>query len=119
MKIAISASGSDLSGAVDPRFGRASGFVVYDVDAGTHEYVDNEQNLTLPQGAGIQSAQNVAATGAGAVISGHMGPKAYKALAHGKIEIYLCDKGSVQEAIDAFKAGTLEKAEGPDKDGHW
>ncbi|KAB1442795.1 NifB/NifX family molybdenum-iron cluster-binding protein [Pseudodesulfovibrio senegalensis] len=119
MKIAISSTGPDLSGPMDARFGRATGFVIYDTETGEHEYVDNEQNLTLPQGAGIQSAQNVAATGAKAVITGHAGPKAFKALEHGGIAMYLGQGGTVQEAVDAFKAGSLEVAQGPDKEGHW
>ncbi len=119
MKIAISSGGPDLNGSMDPRFGRASGFIIYDEETGGHEFVDNTQNLTLPQGAGIQAAQNVAATGAGAVITGHVGPKAYKALSHGGIGVYLGPGGTVREAIDAYEAGRLKTAAGPDKEGHW
>ncbi len=119
MKIAISSTGPELSSPMDVRFGRAAGFVIMETDSGDFEYVDNEQNFTLPQGAGIQSAQNVAATGAKVVITGHAGPKAYKALEHGGIALYLGQGGTVQEAVDAFKAGMLEAAQGPDKEGHW
>ncbi|MFW6325304.1 MAG: NifB/NifX family molybdenum-iron cluster-binding protein [Desulfovermiculus sp.] len=119
MKIAISSQGKDLSSAVDPRFGRAAGFIVYDDQSGEHEYISNEQNLQAMQGAGIQTAQNVAQTGAKAVISGHVGPKAFSALQSGGIDIYLSQSGTVQEALDAFKAGKLEKAQDADKPGHW
>ena len=119
MKIAISSQGRDLSSAVDPRFGRAAGFIVYDDQNAEHEYISNEQNLQAMQGAGIQTAQNVAQTGAKAVISGHVGPKAFSALQSGGIDIYLSQSGTVQEALDAFKAGKLEKAQDADKPGHW
>ncbi|MFW5734313.1 MAG: NifB/NifX family molybdenum-iron cluster-binding protein [Oceanidesulfovibrio sp.] len=119
MKIAISSPGPDLSAPVDPRFGRASGFILVDEDTGAVEYVNNEQNLNLAQGAGIQSAMNVARTGAGAVITGHVGPKAFAALNKGNIAVYLCDGGNVADALESFKRGELARAQGPDKEGHW
>ena len=42
MKIAVTSQGPDLSSQVDPRFGRASGFIVLDTD--TDEFsVHNNQ----------------------------------------------------------------------------
>ena len=119
MKIAISSQGKDLNASLDPRFGRAAGFIVFDDENGNFEYISNEQNLQAMQGAGIQTAQNVAQTGAKAIISGHVGPKAFSALRSGGIDIYLCQAGTVQEALDSLKAGTLEKAQDADKPGHW
>lgn len=119
MKIAITSQAPGLDSALDPRFGRATGFVIVDTEGGEPQWTDNEQNLQLAQGAGIQSAQNVAATGAKAVVTGHVGPKAYLALDKGGIAIHLCDKGTVAEALDAFINDSLPKAAGPDKDGHW
>ena len=125
MKIAVSCTaptgGSEdwKNAKVDPRFGRAQGFLVYDDQTDEAEYVDNAQNLSLPQGAGIQAAQNVAATGAQVVLTGHVGPKAYLALDKGGIAICLGVDGNVGEAVRAYKAGELESAQGPDKDGHW
>lgn len=119
MKIAISCEGPDLESKLDPRFGRAAGFLIYDLDTGASEYVNNEQNLSLPQGAGIQSAQTVGATGAKAVITGHMGPKAFMALEKGGIQVFLGQGGTAAENMEAYKAGKLAPADGPDKEGHW
>lgn len=119
MKIAISSQGQDLNAAIDPRFGRAAGFIIYDDQTGTYEHISNQQNLQAMQGAGGQAAQNVAQTGVQAVISGHVGPKAFFALRAGGIDIYLSQSGTVQEALDAFKAGKLEKTQDADKPGHW
>lgn len=119
MRIAISSQTHSLEAPVDPRFGRTAGFVVYDTETGEHSWTDNTQNLTLAQGAGLQTAQNVSMAGAKAVITGHMGPKAYMALEKGGIEIYLVNDGSVAEAVEAFKAGSLPKATSADKQGHW
>jgi predicted Fe-Mo cluster-binding NifX family protein len=119
MKIAVSCQGDSPDSPVDPRFGRTSGFLVYDTEAETYEHVNNQQNLGLPQGAGLQTAQNVHQTGAEAVISGHIGPKAFLALEKGGIKIYLAQDLTVQEAVDKYLAGELTAADGADKDGHW
>ncbi len=120
MKIAISTSGTTVDSALDQRFGRAQGFIVYDTESGDHTYKSNDQNLNLAQGAGIQAAMNVADTGAKAVITGHVGPKAYMALNKGQIAIYLApESGTVADTIEAYKAGKLTPAQGPDKEGHW
>jgi len=119
MKIAISAQGENLKAPIDPRFGRAQSFIVYNTENDEFEHIENTQNLNLPQGAGIQTAQNIAKTGAKSVVSGHIGPKAFSALSKGGIEIYFASAGSVEEAVEAFKQGLLEKADNADKPGHW
>lgn len=119
MKIAISTQGRDLNSQLDPRFGRASGFILVDLVTQEHAFVTNEQNLDLPQGAGIQSAMCVANAGAKAVITGHVGPKAFMALDKGGIAVYLRDGGTVREALEDYKAGLLAQAMGPDRQGHW
>ena len=119
MKIAISCQSNDLNSEIDPRFGRAKGFLVCDTDSDEYEFVDNDQNLNAAQGAGIQSAQKVAATGARAVITGHVGPKAFTALDKGNIKVHLIGGGTVAEAIAAFREGRLETASEADKPGHW
>ncbi len=119
MKIAVTTSGTDLNAPLDTRFGRAAGFLVFDTDSGTIESADNSQNLNAPQGAGIQTAQNVAATGAEAVISGHCGPKAFRVLSASNIAVYPCSAATVGEALDLYKAGKLAAADGADVEGHW
>ncbi len=119
MKVCVSSQGPDLNSEVDLRFGRASQFIIYDTESGDYEAIDNKQNLQAPQGAGIQSAQRVVETGAKALITGHCGPKAYKVLSSAGTEIYLGAEGKVSEALEAMKAGKLDKAGGPDVEGHW
>lgn len=119
MKIAISTSGNDLSAPLDPRFGRAARFLVYDTESKTFELAGNEQNLNAAQGAGIQSAQNVASTGSKAVISGHFGPKAFRVLSASNIAVYPSTASTVQEALDLYAAGKLTAAQEADVEGHW
>ncbi len=119
MKIAITTSGHDLNAPLDPRFGRAAQFLVYDTESRTFELADNEQNLTAAQGAGIQSAQNVASTGATAVISGHFGPKAFRILHASKIAMYPSTAATVQDSLDLCMQGKLTAAQEADVEGHW
>jgi len=119
MKIAISVQGSDGSRMVDPRFGRANAFVVVDLDSGQETLHDNAQNLQAAQGAGIQAAQNVARLGVVAVLTGHVGPKAFVTLQTAEIDVYTGVQGTVEEAVASFQAGRLKAAVGADVEGHW
>ncbi|MFO7570570.1 MAG: NifB/NifX family molybdenum-iron cluster-binding protein [Smithellaceae bacterium] len=119
MKIAVTTSGNDLFAPLDTRFGRAPKFLIYDLDANTFEVVDNQQNLNAAQGAGIQSAQNIARLGAGALITGHCGPKAFRVLQAAGIKIYNTSAATVTEALDQYRAGKLTASANADVEGHW
>ena len=119
MKIAITSQGAELSGEVDPRFGRAQCFIIYDLDTDQFEVADNEQNLNAPQGAGIQAAQTVAAHDVGSVLTGHCGPKAFRVLSEAGIKVVVRASGTVREAVEAFKRGDLKPSESADVEGHW
>lgn len=119
MKIAITTSGSDLNAPLDSRFGRAPKFCIYDLETKTFEVIDNAQSLNAAQGAGIQSAQNVARSGAKALISGHCGPKAFRVLQAAGIKIYTTTATTVSEAIDEYHAGKLTQSSSADVEGHW
>ncbi|NPV93353.1 MAG: NifB/NifX family molybdenum-iron cluster-binding protein [Firmicutes bacterium] len=119
MKIAVSCAGNDLGSKVDQRFGRAPQFIVYDLDLDSYQVAANKQNLQADQGAGIQSAKTVADTGARAVITGNMGPKAYQTLNAAQIQVYLVKGGTVEEALEAFREGRLSPASAANVEGHW
>ncbi|MCK5241227.1 NifB/NifX family molybdenum-iron cluster-binding protein [bacterium] len=119
MKIAVSSQGMSLDSEMDPRFGRAKYFLVIDSDTGQFTVHDNTQNLNAMQGAGIQAAKNVVDLNVEAVITGNVGPKAYAALKAADIKIYLCEKGSVKQAVDKFQAGQLSNAGQANQEGHW
>lgn len=119
MKIAITVDGDDLEAPMDARFGRARKFVIYDTETGSHEFLDNTRNLNAAQGAGIQSAQNIASAGAEILITGHTGPKAFRVLEAAKIAVYHGEVGPVREVVEAFKKGELKAARAADVEGHW
>lgn len=115
-KIAVSSEGPGLDDMVDPRFGRAGGFVIVDLGTMTTEYLDNGESQTLPQGAGIQAAERVAGVGVDAVLSGYVGPKAFEALRAAEIKVCQdLDGITVREAVERFKSGSVPFADAPNK----
>lgn len=119
MKIAISSAGKTLEAAVELRFGRATGFLIYDTAVNRYTFIDNAQQLNAAQGAGIQSAGNVVNSGADAVISGHCGPKAIRVLKSAGVKVFLTEKQTVREALELFRLGELREITEADVEGHW
>ncbi|HOX39699.1 MAG TPA: NifB/NifX family molybdenum-iron cluster-binding protein [Candidatus Brocadiia bacterium] len=119
MKIAVTCRGASPDSPVDPRFGRASKFILVDTESDGFQVIDNAQNLNSAQGAGIQSAETVSRHGAEVVITGHCGPKAFRVLSAAGIKIVVGAQGSVAAAIESFLKGDLAPSECSDVDGHW
>lgn len=111
-KIAITSEGPSLDDQVDPRFGRAAGFVVVDLDTMETQYIDNGKSQMMAQGAGIQAAQIIARSGASWVLSGYVGPKAFQALAAAGLKVGQNLEGlTVREAVERFKSGSIAVAQ--------
>ena len=107
-KLAISSEGPTLDDPVDPRFGRAGGFLVVESDSMESEYLDNGIAQVAPRGAGYQAAKLVADAGAEVVLSGYVGPKAFDALKAAGIRVgQECDKMTVREAVEKFRRGEI------------
>jgi predicted Fe-Mo cluster-binding NifX family protein len=119
MKIAVTAQGQELSGEIDIRFGRAKWLIVFDTETGDYHAHDNVVNLNAVQGAGIQTGQNIANLGADAVITGNVGPNAFKTLNAAGVRIFLTEQQTVRDAIDSFKAGKLKEVNQANVEGHW
>ena len=119
MKIVFTTSGDSLNSPLDSRFGRAPKFLVYDLDSETFEVIDNQQNLNAAQGAGIQSAETVARSGAKSLVTGHCGPKAFRVLLAAGIKVYTTDALTVAAALKQDRTGKLTEAKAADVEGHW
>jgi predicted Fe-Mo cluster-binding NifX family protein len=119
MKVAVSATGETMDSPIDPRFGRAARFVLFDTDSGTVETADNSDGVQSAQGAGIQAAETVSRLGAECLITGHCGPKAFRALEAAGIRVYTGASGTISEALRQLEEGRLQRADGPDVGGHW
>ncbi len=118
MRVVVTSEGPGIDSPTDPRFGRARYFILVDTETGEHSGIDNALNLNAAQGAGIQAGRKVVELGAQAVVTGHVGPKAFSALKAGGVSVYLGAAGSVGEAIEQFKSGRLQLAEAASVGGH-
>lgn len=112
MKICVTAQQENLDALVDPRFGRASYFLVVDTDSLEYEALVN-LNKDSSGGVGIQSAQVMAQKNITCVITGNIGPNASQTLDAAGIAYCLGATGTVREAIQDFKDGKLRPSSGP------
>lgn len=109
MKVVVSSLGTTLDDSVDERFGRAAHLLVCDTETLQIDVRDNNANRNALQGAGLGAAETVAGSGASTVITGHLGPKAYRALKMADVEGFCGTGMTVREAIEAHADGRLTK----------
>ncbi len=121
MKIAITAGGSGWDSPVDTRFGRAHTFCIITLHGAKQkiESIPNTKNMHAAQGAGIQAAETVSMAGVETLLTGHVGPKAFRALNAARIDVYCGVQGNVRQALDDFLSDKLAQASGADVEGHW
>ena len=95
------------------------GIVELDTETGESQACDNEQNVNAPQGAGIQASKTVVDLEADALIAANVGPKAFAVLKEAGVDVFVGAKGTVKDAVEAFKAGTLSPTRAANREGHW
>jgi predicted Fe-Mo cluster-binding NifX family protein len=106
MRIALTANGTGLDAPISPIFGRCSTYIFMDTETMQHEAIANPA-VSAGGGAGVQAAQFVIERGAQAVVTGNVGPNAFGVFRAGGIPVYLFKEGTVQQAVEAYKAGRL------------
>ena len=116
MKVAISSFGPTLESEVDPRFGRSACFIVVDSETRAFQVVQNDMDLT--QGAGVQAARTVIASGAQVLLTRNCGPNAHRTLSAGHVAVYTHATGTVAQALEAYLKGQLEQSQGPNVESH-
>ncbi|MHB0980652.1 MAG: NifB/NifX family molybdenum-iron cluster-binding protein [Thermoleophilia bacterium] len=109
MRVAVSALGPSLGDRVDERFGRAAYLLIVDDDRPDCEVVDNGVNRDALQGAGLGAAEVVSEHGATAVITGHLGPKAFTALQLSGVTGYDGTGMTVRSAVEELRLGRLAR----------
>ena len=97
---------------VSPRFGRCPYFIIVDSESMQFEAVPNLA-ATSGSGAGIQAAQTIASKQVQVMITGNVGPNAFKALSAAGIQIITDVSGKVNEIIEKFKNGLLSETKEP------
>jgi predicted Fe-Mo cluster-binding NifX family protein len=119
MKIVVTSQGDTLADPVDPRFGRAMRFLVFDTETSNLQVVNNVTSLSAAQGAGIQAAETLSRLGVQAVITGHCGPKAFRVLSAAGIKVFNTDAITGAEALERFQSGKLTGVQSANVGGHW
>jgi predicted Fe-Mo cluster-binding NifX family protein len=108
--IAVTATGPDPEAEVDPRFGRAPFFMLFDTRTEDWTPLANPA-LEAAGGAGVQAAQFLTDRRIEAVISGAFGPNAFRVLEAAGIAMYHFDtSGPCRQVIEAYQSGRLDRA---------
>lgn len=115
-KVAVTCVGQTTDAPIDPRFGRCQYFVILDIN-GRVEAVKNSAR-GLGNGAGIQAAQEMIDRRVDAIITGDVGPNAYRVLSAAEIDVYVGCRGTVSDAIDRFRRNDLAQASAATAPGH-
>ncbi|MBD3205078.1 dinitrogenase iron-molybdenum cofactor biosynthesis protein [Candidatus Bathyarchaeota archaeon] len=106
MRVAVPASGKTLESPIDPRFGRSPYYLIVDTETMKHEILPNTR-MSAPRG--IEAARLVAGEGVDVVLAGALGPNSTDVLSQAGIKIVKGVRGTVKEAVEAFKNGELWK----------
>jgi predicted Fe-Mo cluster-binding NifX family protein len=89
-----------------------------DPDTMTIEYLDNGQTQVMSQGAGIRAAQIVARAGADWVLTGYVGPKAFKVLEAAGIKVgQNLEALTARAVVERFKNGDIPAAQAANEAG--
>jgi len=118
LKICVTASGNTLDASVDPRFGRAAYLTIVDSESMAFEAIPNAAAGAIG-GAGIQAAQSLAKKGAEVLITGNVGPNAFRALSAAGIKIATGASGTVKDVVERYKRGELSRTDEPTVNGHF
>jgi predicted Fe-Mo cluster-binding NifX family protein len=106
MKLAISAMGRDLDAQVDPNFGRCQCFIIVDSDTLEFEAIENP-NIGIMSNAGVQSGQMMADRGVQVILTGNIGPNAFRTLSAAGVQVVAEVNGTLREAIHKFDTDQL------------
>jgi predicted Fe-Mo cluster-binding NifX family protein len=121
VKIAVTAQNPGWTELLDSRFGRAACFVIVDGETKDWQNVENKQNRQATQGAGIQAARTIIDAGAAVLISGNVGPKAFRVLQAASVRMFRTNPAAqktVAEAVAAWERGELEVIQAATVEGH-
>ncbi len=101
-KICVPSLRDDLGAEMDPTFGRASYFLIFDPATQDVEVFKNPNKEAL-QGAGIKAAQLIASKNVNTVLTGSCGPKATRILQAAGIQIKSGLSGRVKDVLSEYK----------------
>jgi predicted Fe-Mo cluster-binding NifX family protein len=108
MKVLISAEGTSLESRVSKRFGHAPHYVIVDSDT---------LDIRLLEGTDAMHKVDIigkaAREGVDAIITGHIGPHAYTAIAAHELFAALAHDTTILRAVQALRRGDLKVLDAP------
>ncbi|MFP4458445.1 MAG: NifB/NifX family molybdenum-iron cluster-binding protein [Candidatus Zixiibacteriota bacterium] len=110
MKFAITSNGKEKESTLDPRFGRARYFIIYDSEKS--EIVDFLDNAAKSSGhgVGIRTSQVIIDNGIHGIVTGAVGPNAFGVLNQAGIKMYSnSGRKLVKEIIDDIEDKNLQE----------
>lgn len=118
MKIAISCEGKELDSLLDVRFGRCDYFQIHDTENKKNYFLENEGKVASG-GAGIVAAQQVINEKVDIIITGNLGPNAFRLMEKANVKAYKSLSVPVKEVLELIEKGALEKIDfaGPEHGG--
>ena len=109
MKVAVSARGSTPDSDIDERMGRAYWLMIYETDNNSWQAINNDASRNAMNGAGQQTASLLLGLGVDAVLTGEIGPRAFRILSQAGVDIYLGAAGTVMDTLVSWHDGHLVK----------
>jgi len=118
MKICVTAEENNLDSQVDSRFGRCQYFIIFDLETSEFEAIDNP-DINGMGGVGIKAGQLMAEKSVEAVLTGNVGPNAFRTLQAAGIKVITGVSGTVKKAVEKYRAGGFKSNQGPSVDSHF
>ncbi len=108
MKICVPTLGENgLNNRVGEHFGRVPTYTIVDLDTGEVKVIPNTSHH---MGGRVDPPEIMAREGVNVMICQGLGRRAITMFEEFGIEVYIGASGTVKDAVEAFKQGTLQKA---------
>ncbi len=111
MRIVFTTKGDSWDSEMDPRFGRAPFFLVYDEEKDTLEATENSDITAMAHGAGPKAVEKLFTLNPDVLITGN-GPGGNAAMVLGRTEIKVfigAGSGTAKDALEMYKQGQLNE----------
>ncbi|MFW6140119.1 MAG: NifB/NifX family molybdenum-iron cluster-binding protein [Acidobacteriota bacterium] len=100
-RIGFTAQGSSIEDEIDPRFGRASFYLIYDPETKRMESLENP-NKDLMQGVGPRSVQFLTENNVQVLFTGQIGPNAQRVLQAANIKTITGASGKIKDLLEKY-----------------
>lgn len=105
-KICFTSSGTDLDAELDPKFGRARYFLIFDTEKSELDVIENPNREAI-QGAGIQTAQLILNKDVSTIVTGQVGPNARSIIESANVQLIEGVTGTIADILERLKTGEI------------